>query len=130
MGPRVGISWGSYGREDDPEAWVLLRSEDGQVLGYSSSQGGALRLAHALWEDLDASLRLPGPTIIIRDGGSVLGAVAHRKRMSRALAQLEEQAGAVMVHLSPATLARLHRLRGERPLAEFIATIIERKTRP
>ncbi len=127
MGARVGIAWGSMGREADPAAWVVMRAEDHAVLGASSSQGGALRIAHALWDELDASLRLSGPTIVLVDktSGEVRGCVARRVRADDAAAQLAARAGTVVLRLAPPTLARLHRLRGELSLEQYIVTMIE-----
>jgi len=115
------------GRDADPEAWVLLRAEDHAVLGAASSQGGALRIAHALWDDLDASLRLSGPTIVLVDrvSGEVRGCVARRVRADDAAAQLAERAGTVVLRLDPSSLARLHRLRGDLSLEAYLLTMIE-----
>lgn len=127
MGARVGIAWGSMGREADPAAWVVMRAEDHAVLGAASSQGGALRLAHAVWDDLDASLRLAGPTIVLVDraSGEVRGCVARRARADDAAAQLAERSGTVVLRLAPHVLARLHGLRGDTPLEAYLVTIIE-----
>lgn len=128
MGARVGIAWGPMGREADPAAWVVLRAADGAPMGASNSQGGALRMAHALWDDLDASTRLAGPTIVLVDrvSGEVRGCVARRTRAADAVAQMEARAGTVVLRLPARLLSRLHRARGEEPLETYIVGALSR----
>lgn len=85
---RVGIAWGNLGRESDPAAWIVVRLRDGAMLGAASSQGGALRLAHAVWDELDASWRLNGPTIVLVVDDQIVGFVARRTRAEDASAQV------------------------------------------
>lgn len=79
-----GMTWGRMDRDLDPEAWQVIRWDDGALMGASSSQGGALRMAHALWPDLDASLRLEGPTIVLQADGQAVGFIARKGRLSEA----------------------------------------------
>lgn len=128
MGARVGIAWGNLGREADPAAWVVMRASDRAILGASSSQGGALRIAHAMYDDLDASMRLAGPTIVLvdRTSGEVRGCVARRVRADEAARQLSERTGTVVLRLPPRLLSRIHRARGEEPLETYIVDALSR----
>lgn len=128
MGARVGIAWGNLGREADPAAWVVIRAHDGAALGASNSQGGALRIAHALWDDLDASVRLAGPTIVLADrtSGEVRGCVARRTRAEEAAQQMADRAGTVVLRLPAPLLSRLHRRRGDMTLETYILSALSR----
>jgi hypothetical protein len=128
MAARVGIAWGNLGRESDPAAWVVMRASDRAILGAASSQGGALRIAHAMWDDLDASMRLAGPTIVLvdRTSGEVRGCVARRARADDAAAQLANRTGTVVLRLPPRLLARIHRARGEEALETYIVDALSR----
>ena len=128
MAARVGIAWGNMGREADPAAWVVIRAGDGAAMGASNSQGGALRMAHALWDDLDASVRLAGPTIVLADrtSGEVRGCVARRLRAAEAVQQMADRTGTVVLRLPAPLLSRLHRRRGEMALETYILGALSR----
>lgn len=128
MAARVGIAWGHLGRDSDPASWVVVRASDAAILAASSSQGGALRLAHAMYDELDASVRLPGPTIVLcsQTSGDVRAYVCRRARADEAAQQIIDHTGTLRLRLDPALLERLHRLRGDAPLEVYILGALSR----
>lgn len=128
MAARVGIAWGHLGRDADPSSWVVVRASDAAILAASNSQGGALRLAHAMYDDLDASVRLAGPTIVLADqtSGDVRAYVCRRVRADDAAQQVVDHTGAIRLRLPPTLLERLHRLRGDATLESYILGALSR----
>ena len=92
MTTKKGIVWGALGR-GAPGSWLLLRAKDGRILAASETCGGALKSAHAMWPDLDASDRDADGVRILRDAdGGVVGAATpkdHADRVREALSALQ-----------------------------------------